>query len=148
MVFTRPGRRAGSQGGRGCLPGGESTAPSPGLGFLTAGGCVPCSLMSIPSVGLLLPGVAMSLRPRTLSLMTWRSKFLEEPSWSPGGTAASEKRPPWRLPSEVRSLLSRVCAGPRGQPAASPHRGEGPVSHGGREGPSRHSWEPWTGTPC
>uniref|UniRef100_A0A8C2S9V0 Dehydrogenase/reductase 12 n=1 Tax=Capra hircus TaxID=9925 RepID=A0A8C2S9V0_CAPHI len=42
----------------------------------------------------------MSLRPRTLTLMTWRFKFPEEPSWSPGGTAASEKRPPWRLPSE------------------------------------------------
>ena len=54
VFFTRPGRRAGSQGGRGCLMCGESTAPSPGLGLLTAGGCVPCSLMSIPSVGLLL----------------------------------------------------------------------------------------------
>ena len=90
----------------------------------------------------------MSLHPRTLSLMTWRSKFLEEPSWSLGGTAASEKRPPWRLPSEVSSLLSRVCAEPRGQPVACPHWGEGRVSHGGREGPSRHGREPWTGTPC
>ena len=147
VFFTRPGRRAGSQGGRGCLMCGESTAPSPGLGLLTAGGCIPCSLMSIPSVGLLLPGVAMSLRPRTLSLTTWRSKFLEEPSWSLGGTAASEKRPPWRSPSEVSSL-SRVCAGPQGQPAASPHWGEGPMSHTGQEGPSRHRQAPWTGTPC
>ncbi|XP_057563854.1 dehydrogenase/reductase SDR family member 12 isoform X6 [Hippopotamus amphibius kiboko] len=42
----------------------------------------------------------MNLHPRTLSLKTWRSKSLEEPSWSPGGTAALEKQLPPRSPSE------------------------------------------------
>ncbi|XP_065752180.1 dehydrogenase/reductase SDR family member 12 isoform X3 [Phocoena phocoena] len=42
----------------------------------------------------------MSLHPRTSSLMSWRSKSLEEPSWSPGGTAALEKQLPSRSPSE------------------------------------------------
>nr|XP_030738251.1 dehydrogenase/reductase SDR family member 12 isoform X5 [Globicephala melas] len=57
-------------------------------------------LTAIPSVALLLPGVAMNLRPRTSTLMTWTSKSLEEPSWSPGGTAALEKQLPSRSPGE------------------------------------------------
>nr|XP_030738248.1 dehydrogenase/reductase SDR family member 12 isoform X3 [Globicephala melas] len=42
----------------------------------------------------------MNLRPRTSTLMTWTSKSLEEPSWSPGGTAALEKQLPSRSPGE------------------------------------------------
>ncbi|XP_059985388.1 dehydrogenase/reductase SDR family member 12 isoform X4 [Lagenorhynchus albirostris] len=42
----------------------------------------------------------MNLRPRTSSLMTWTSKSLEEPSWSPGGTVALEKQLPSRSPGE------------------------------------------------
>lgn len=84
----------------------------------------------------------MSLHPRTSSLMSWRSKSLEEPSWSLGGTAALEKQLPSRSPSEVSSLQTRACTGPRGQPVAGPHRGECPVSQEGQEGRSQHSQEP------
>lgn len=56
---------------------------------------------------------AMSLHPRILSLMTWRFKFLEEPCGH-RGTAASEKRPPWRSPRGEQPAKSCVCAGPQG----------------------------------
>lgn len=45
-------------------------------------------------MGLLFLGVAMNLRPKTLSLMTWRSRFLEESFWSLEETAALAKQLP------------------------------------------------------
>ncbi|KAM8784450.1 LOW QUALITY PROTEIN: dehydrogenase/reductase SDR family member 12 [Rhynchonycteris naso] len=46
-------------------------------------------------------GVAVNLHIRTLSLITWWSKFLEELSWPPEETVALEKQLPLRQPSET-----------------------------------------------
>ncbi|XP_063506967.1 transmembrane protein 272 isoform X3 [Pongo pygmaeus] len=45
-------------------------------------------------------GVAMNLHLKTLSLMTWRSRFLEESFWSLEETAALAKQLPLKSPSE------------------------------------------------
>ncbi|KAI2569488.1 dehydrogenase/reductase 12 [Homo sapiens] len=43
----------------------------------------------------------MNLHVKTLSLMTWRSRFLEESFWSLEETAALAKQLPLKSPSEV-----------------------------------------------
>lgn len=70
---------------------GESNHAHPRARLSPCSGLYSRLLTAILSVGLLLPGVAMRLHPRTLSLMTWRSKFLEESS---EGTVALEKQLP------------------------------------------------------
>lgn len=129
VVFMRPGRIAGGdQEERGCVMCRREHDAQLRIRLPPHRRLCSQLLTAIPSVALLLPGVAMSLHPRTSSLMTWTSKSLEEPSWSPGGTAASEKQLPSRSPGEVSSLLTRARTGPRGQPVAAPRRGERPVS--------------------
>lgn len=53
-------------------------------------------------MGLLFLGVAVNLRPKTLSLMTWRSRFLEE-FLVTGGNSGIGKATALESPSEISS---------------------------------------------